>query len=196
LLSTIGLAIVLFVTTNVDDVFVLVGFFASPRFRARDIILGQYLGIAALVAVSVVASLISLVVAREHVGLLGVLPILLGLKQLLELWKGIQEEETDLQTPSVGNVLAVSGVTIANGGDNIGIYTPVFATQNLQQMLVILFVFAVMVGVWVAFARWLVHHPRLGAPLRRYGHLLIPFVLIAVGVFVLHEAGSFSLLFP
>jgi cadmium resistance protein CadD (predicted permease) len=37
LFALFGMAIVLFASTNVDDVFVLIGFFADPKFRARDI---------------------------------------------------------------------------------------------------------------------------------------------------------------
>ena len=81
LFALIGTAIVLFASTNIDDVFVLIGFFADPKFRARDIVLGQYLGIAALFGVSVAASLLSLVISRTYVGLLGIVPILIGLKK-------------------------------------------------------------------------------------------------------------------
>jgi hypothetical protein len=72
--ALLGLAIALFASTNVDDVFVLVGFFADPKFRARDIVIGQYAGITALFGVSVVASLLSLVIPRAYLGLLGIAP--------------------------------------------------------------------------------------------------------------------------
>src|SRR5262249_52395094 len=96
----------------------------------------------------------------------------------------------------VGNVLAVTVVTVANGGDNIGIYTPVFATSTSTSTNIGIFivVFMLMVAGWLLFAHWLVHHPSLGAPIRRYAHLLVPFVLIAIGFFVLYDGGSFSLL--
>jgi cadmium resistance protein CadD (predicted permease) len=63
--ALLGLAIALFASTNVDDLFVLVGFFADPKVRARDIVIGQYAGITVLFVVSVVASLLSLVIPRS-----------------------------------------------------------------------------------------------------------------------------------
>ena len=45
LLALIGMAIVLFASTNVDDVFVIVGFLAEKRILTRDIVLGQYVGL-------------------------------------------------------------------------------------------------------------------------------------------------------
>ena len=50
--ALLGLAIALFASTNLDDILLLVGFFADPTFRDRDIVIGQYAGIAALFGVS------------------------------------------------------------------------------------------------------------------------------------------------
>lgn len=194
MLSSVGLAIVLFVTTNIDDMFVLLAFFADPKFRTRQVVFGQYLGIAALVAVSVVASLISLVLATAYVGLLGLVPILIGVKKLVDAWRGNDDGDDNVQPPSLGNVLTVAAVTVGNGGDNIGVYTPVFATATPAEILTISAVFAVLIAGWCAFAHWLVHHPALGPPIRRFANIAAPFVLIGIGLFVLYEAGSLSLL--
>jgi cadmium resistance protein CadD (predicted permease) len=197
-LVLLGLAVVLFVSTNIDDVFVLLGFFADPKFQARDVIIGQYAGIAALYGVSVAASLVSLLVPKAYIGLLGVFPIVIGANQLRHLLRGEEESEGELERhPDAGNggrVLSVAAVTIANGGDNIGIYTPFFATRPGIEIAVIGVVFAVLTGVWCLAARWLVEHPLLGAPIRRYGHRIVPFVLIGLGVLIFYEAGTFSLL--
>lgn len=198
-LSTIALATVLFVSTNIDDVFILLGFFSDPAYKPRQIVLGQYLGIAALVAVSILASLISLVLPPAYVGLLGLLPVAIGIKKLIELRRGGENDDESDDGPGprwrgLGQVGAVAGVTIANGGDNLGIYTPVFATSKLPALIVIVVVFAVLVTVWLGVAHWLVNHRALGAPIRHFGHLVTPFVLVAVGVAVLYEAKSFTLL--
>lgn len=179
--TTTGLAITLFAATDVDDLFVLLGFFADRKFRAYQVIIGQYLGFATLVVVSLVASLLSLVLAPAYIGLLGFLPILIGLKRLYDLRRGNEDDEMDVPTAGLGNVLAVAAVTIANGGDNIGIYTPIFATSTSAEIGIIVLVFAVMVAAWLAVAHWLVHHPALGAPIRRYSHWLVPFALVSIG---------------
>ncbi|PIK73635.1 quaternary ammonium transporter, partial [Methylobacterium frigidaeris] len=87
---------------------------------------------------------------------------------------------------------AVASVTIANGGDNLGIYTPVFATSPGPRLVLIVAVFAVMVALWLGIAHGLVHHPGLGAPIRRIGRVATPFVLIGIGAMVLVEAGTLS----
>jgi cadmium resistance protein CadD (predicted permease) len=199
LFALLGLAIALFVSTNVDDVFMLVGFFSDPGFRARDIVIGQYAGIAALFGVSVAASLVSLVIPRAYIGLLGILPILIGAKKLLELYRRREKTEQTLQSHSnpkpYGRPATVALVTFANGGDNIGIYAPSFAIRSPFQITVIALVFVGMTALWCFTAHSMVNHPKLGTPIRRYGHRVTPIVLIAFGVLILYQAGSFALLF-
>jgi cadmium resistance protein CadD (predicted permease) len=188
-----GLAVVAFASTDVDDIFLLVAFMADPHFRLRNVAIGQYLGIGVLVLASVAASLISLVLAPVHVGLLGVLPVLIGAMKLAALLRsgdGDEGERHETRGGSVGQIASVAAATIANGGDNIGVYTPLFATQTLAATALIAIVFLMMTGLWIGLAHWLVGHPKLGAPLRRYGHIAVPFVLIGLGLRILSEAGS------
>jgi cadmium resistance protein CadD (predicted permease) len=193
--ALLALAIGLFVTTNIDDIFVLVGFCSDPKFKPRQIALGQLGGLAALYGASVVFALLALVVPPAWIGLLGVMPIAIGLKKILEL-RHVDESEDDSPDAAShhGNVLAVAAVTIANGGDNLSIYTPIFATRSGADVAVIGLVFVAMTFVWVGAAFWLTHHPTLGAPIRRYGQRVVPFVLVALGAWILVEAGTFTLL--
>jgi cadmium resistance protein CadD (predicted permease) len=193
LLGSIVLAIALFASTNIDDLFVLLGLFSDPRYRRSDVVIGQYAGIAILFGVSVAASLISLILAPEYVGLLGLAPIVIGLKRLLEL-RGGGAEESGAAVSSGANIVVVATVTVANGGDNIGIYTPLFAIRPAADIAIIAIVFVAMTAAWLFAAYRLTVHPRLGAPIRRYGPRVVPFVLIGLGITILAEAGTFALL--
>jgi cadmium resistance protein CadD (predicted permease) len=193
LVALLGLAVTLFVSTNADDLVVLVGFFADHRFGARDIVAGQYAGLAVLFVVSVAASLLSLVIPSAYLGLLGIFPILIGLKKLVELRH--HGDRADLPASrgvsnSYGNIHAVALVTMANGGDNIGIYTPAFAVSSGGQIAVIAAVFVAMTALWCLLAHRMVTHPKLGAPLRRYAHVFAPVILIGLGIAIIYNAGS------
>jgi len=194
----LGVAVVMFVSTNVDDIFVLLGFFSDTKFRARQIVIGQYFGITVLFAISLFASLISLVIPAAYIGLLGVAPIFIGLKKLWECWKGADAdddpEDHEKASAGHGNIAAVALVTMANGGDNISIYTPIFATRTMGEIAIIAFVFALMTAIWIGSARYLVNHHTIGEPIRRYGNRVVPFVLVALGLLILHEAGTIELL--
>jgi cadmium resistance protein CadD (predicted permease) len=193
MLKLIFLSVAIFVSTNIDDIFVLIAFFTDRQFRLHQIVLGQYLGIAALFLFSVVASLVSLVLPEDVVGLMGFLPILIGITRFVAYVRGGGGEGAPTVSTSAA-ILAVAAATIANGGDNIAVYTPAFAGRSALELAGIAACFAILTAVWLVFANWLVNHPQLGHPIRRYGQPLVPFVLIAIGLMVLHDAGSFVLL--
>jgi cadmium resistance protein CadD (predicted permease) len=194
LFALLGLAIVLFLSTNVDDLVVLVGFFAHPGFRPRDVVAGQYAGLAVLFLVSAAGALLSLVIPDACLGLLGIFPILIGIRKLIALrHDGVEaDENTDLRgaTGSYGNIAGVALVTIANGADNIGVYMPSFAVHTASQIIVIAIVFIVLTAMWCMLAHWMVKHPRLGAPLRRNAHIVAPIVLIGLGLLIIRNAGT------
>lgn len=189
-------AIVAFAATNIDDIFILTLFFAEGKrgLRPWQIILGQYAGFAGLVALSLVGYFARLVVPEEWIGLLGLLPILIGIKKLWELRRGAGEEVRRVEKPSAHAVFTVAAVTFANGGDNLGIYTPLFASTDLFELIVTLAIFFVMVGAWCALGYLLGSHPAVNRVLDRYGHLLVPFVLVALGLYIMTESGSLRLL--
>jgi len=190
LVDLLGLAIVLFVSTNVDDLVVLIAFFAHSRFLSRDIVAGQYAGVAVLFVVSAAAALLSLVIPKAYLGLLGIFPILIGIRKLLLLRRDRARTAPTVTTGGHGNIASVALVTVANGGDNIGVYMPSFAVHSGSQIAIVAVVFVVMTALWCMLAHWMVSHPKLGAPLRRYGHIFAPLVLIGLGILIVYNAGS------
>jgi cadmium resistance transport/sequestration family protein len=204
--------VIAFTATNIDDLVILLLFFAqvNSKFRYRHIVIGKYLGFVAIILASLPGFFGGLVVQRELIGLLGILPIAIGIKELLNR----QTNETDIQTvttdfkqsshpnPVLSFLLSilhpptyqVAAVTLANGGDNISIYIPLFAGHNLASLVVILVVFLLMVGVWCAITYLLTRQATIAYVLSRYGKKIVPFVLISLGLFILYERGTLNLL--
>ncbi len=201
-----------FVATNIDDIIILLLFFAQVdgKFRRRHIVFGQYLGFSLLVLASLPGFFGGLLVPHEWIGLLGLLPIAIGIKQLVNLRNELTQVQTvtsELETSSSSNsavsflssilnpqTYKVAAVTVANGGDNISIYIPLFAGNNFINLGVILSVFFVMVGVWCVIAYLLTRQPTIARVLSRYAKVVVPFVLISLGLFIMYERGTFSLL--
>ncbi len=195
--SLLLLGTVAFAATNIDDIFLLMMFFSSFGLEARHVVTGQYLGLGLLVGISAVASLLSLVVPSRIIALLGLVPILIGVKKFFELRAlpksdGIQEQVSQIKkrTGSYISISRVATVTFTDGSDNIGIYVPLFASHNASVEIATLIVaFLAMTGVWCAMGYYVVNHSFLATPLQRFGHLVFPFVLIGIGISVL--AGAF-----
>jgi len=194
----LGIAILLFVSTNLDDIFVLVGFFADRTYHPREVVAGQFTGIASLFGISAVASLLSIVIPLPCIGLLGTVPILIGARKLWELFQKQDSKEASWDRRKGGlrhgNIASVALVTVANGADNIAVYIPSFAIRSRAELVVIAVVFAIMTTLWCYFAHAAVKHPILAAPIRQYGHRISPAVLICLGFLILYQAGSFGLL--
>ena len=182
ILDTVALGLTVFASTNVDDVLLLSAFFAQPRRRTASIVTGQFLGIGALTAVSGGAALAALVIPREWTALIGVVPLVLGIRQLI----GYPNEE-GARAASGSDVLTVAAVTVANGGDNLGVYIPLFASQPAAIPLFVT-VFAVGTAALCALGYALVSHPTVAATFQRYAHRALPWVLIALGLYVLSGA--------
>jgi cadmium resistance protein CadD (predicted permease) len=174
-----------FASTNIDDLFVLVSFFSDRSFSRPRIVAGQILGIAIIVAISLTVAFVSLAFSPAHVGLLGVAPILIGIGRLLRLSKN----EGGRQATG-GGIFQVAFVTVANGADNIGVYAPIFANQAPLELSATITIFALLTFGWCFIAMRLVSHAALGRPTRRYGHILLPFVLIGLGGVILYRSGA------
>ncbi|HWA33794.1 MAG TPA: cadmium resistance transporter, partial [Cyclobacteriaceae bacterium] len=110
------------------------------------------------------------------------------------LAKKDNEDTEDQVDENKTGVFAIAGVTIANGGDNLGVYIPLLATYNYQQKIVFVLIFLVLVFVWCELARFLASRPIVAKTLSTYGHFIMPVVLLLLGVFILIESDSFSLL--
>ena len=173
----------------IDDIFVLMLFFSTSNFPKTQIVVGQYLGIGLLVVIGTSGSLIALVVPHFIIGLLGLVPISIGIMKLVHLKKNnnsISEETIPVSRRTHLPMLTVAAVTFSNGGDNIGIYTPLFAKySSAGEVIFISIIFMFMTGIWCVIAYYLVRHPLIASRIRKSGHIIFPCVLIGLGIYIL-----------
>jgi cadmium resistance protein CadD (predicted permease) len=178
----------LFASTNIDDIFLLMAFFADPRLRGKAVVFGQFIGIASLIGLSLLGAAGALFFSHRVVALLGLVPLILGIRSLVsrEGASSVEDEEFPVDVPGTyyAQVLSVAGVTFANGGDNLAVYIPVFA-DDFSLIPIFIVVFALMTALWCVLARYFVTHPRLVGPMRKLSPRLLPYVLIVLGVWIL-----------
>lgn len=178
-----------FFATNLDDMFLLAVFFAHSEFKPLNIVLGQYLGFITLILISSLAYFAQLIIPSNWISLLGIFPILIGIKGLLSLKnsQSPQKINDEIQDEVTSNtkIFSVAAVTISNGGDNLGVYMPLFASLEPLSLGVMISTFLVMVGVWCLLGYKLVNNRIFGDKIRQYGHLVLPFVMILIGVIII-----------
>ena len=192
-LDVLGIGVTAFVATNIDDLLILIAFFANSHFPLSQIVLGQYAGMGALLAIGIVSSLIALIVPNNLIGLIGIFPIAIGIKELLELPKNGNNKESAKQLSRSRLIAYLPFLTVAavtfSGGEEIGVYTSVFATyREVSEIIIIVSVVMVLTGLWCAVAYHLVNRPLIASSIKRTGTAALPFVLIGLGIYILVEA--------
>jgi len=176
-IATLITGIISFAATNIDDMFVLTLFFSQTP-RRWPVVFGQYLGFTALIAISLAGFFGGRILLHEWIRFFGLVPIAIGIKKLLV-------KPDDHPKRAGVSVLDVALVTFANGGDNIGIYAPLFAISAAAQLIELLAVFYLLLGVWCVAGYFIPRHRAVANALQRRGHWLVPWVLIGLGLYIL-----------
>ena len=199
MIQNIVTSIILYSGTAVDLLIILMLFFAKRKSR-KDIIniyLGQFLGSVSLILLSLFfAFVLDYIPSKEILGLLGLIPIFLGLKVLL---LGDSDGEAiakdGLRKDDKNLIFLVAMITFAScGADNIGVFVPYFTTLNLANLIVTLLTFLVMIYLLVFSAQKLAQVPSVGETLEKYSRWFIAVVYLGLGMYILIENNSFDML--
>ena len=199
MIQNVVTSIILYSGTAVDLLIILMLFFAKRKSR-KDIIniyLGQFLGSVSLIFLSLLfAFVLNYIPSKEILGLLGLIPIFLGLKVLLlgdSDGEAIAKE--GLRKDNKNLIFLVAMITFAScGADNIGVFVPYFTTLNLANLIVALLTFLVMIYLLVFSAQKLAQVPSVGETLEKYSRWFIAVVYLGLGIYILIENNSFDIL--
>lgn len=217
LIETVKIGLATAVATTFDDNIYLTAFFSEVNrtFRPKHVVVGEILGFTVLVSISLIGFALGMAVSSEWTGLLGILPILIGLNNL----RTLNQKEPDRDRPanlkqnprfhgfasrrlSLWEVLRdpqtykVSAVTISNGGNNLGIYIPLFASSSVPQLAGIIPVCYFILCCWLFMSYTLTHQPKIALVLSRYASKIFPFVLMWLGFRILNDSGAYRLFLP
>ncbi|HEZ2050656.1 TPA: CadD family cadmium resistance transporter [Neisseria meningitidis] len=199
MIQNVVTSIILYSGTAVDLLIILMLFFAKRKSR-KDIIniyLGQFLGSVSLILLSLLfAFVLDYIPSKEILGLLGLIPIFLGIKVLLlgdSDGEAIAKE--GLRKDNKNLIFLVAMITFAScGADNIGVFVPYFTTLNLANLIVALLTFLVMIYLLVFSAQKLAQVPSVGETLEKYSRWFVAVVYLGLGVYILIENNSFDML--
>jgi cadmium resistance protein CadD (predicted permease) len=185
--------------TTIDDMLVLAVFFSQvngDRAAIARIVLGEYLGFSAILAISVIGALGAAQLPQAAIPYSGLVPLLLGLRAAWLAWRQHGRDigdATDLGKASGLRVIQVALISFANGGNNVGVYVPVFAVAGMSATIGYAVVLLLGVAVWCAIGWCFVSRPAMARAMSRWGHLLLPVVLIGIGLGILIRGGVLGL---
>lgn len=192
IVATIVTAVAMFAATDMDDAVVLVVLNVASRASGApkrwEIWAGQFVGIGLLVLVSLLGALGLSTVPVKWVGLLGLIPLLRGIFGLAKLIRGGRVDHPD-PPPLARGLASVIAITVANGGDNIALWTAAFRVMGTADAVVTVVVFAICTAVWCLLGQVAITHPRLVEALRQSSRWLVPVVMTILGVYIIGRSG-------
>ena len=193
MIQTIVTAAILYIATALDLLVILLMFFARAKTRKeyRDIYIGQYIGSVALIVVSLFfAFVLNYVPEKWILGLLGLIPIYLGIKvAIYDDCEGEERAKKELNEKGLSKLVGtVTIVTIAScGADNIGLFVPYFVTLSITDLLITLFVFLILIFFLVFTAQKLANIPGVGEIVEKFSRWIMAVIYIALGLFIIIE---------
>lgn len=178
-LTLLAASLVTFAVTNVDDICLLILLFGR-RIPGQLIVAGQYIGFSAIILMSMMVVLLALAIPQGWSRILGVLPLALGVRELYI--RTVRKKPTS-QARSYG-VASIALITLSNGADNVGVYVPFFLA-NRPYLWLILLCYGICVGISCFIGSRIGNHPLVLRIIDRWGHWLLPGVLMGLGLYIL-----------
>ena len=178
LLTSIGA----FIGTNIDDILILAFIFsANSGVKMHKIVLGKYLGMAVLSLFSILSALGLKLIDEKYIFLLGFVPVILGIKEIIS---NIKTSESENIQETKGGILSTAFITVAGGGDNLGVYIPLFASFGFWETLLCLTVFAAFTLLWCFLGKFIATLPKIKGFIEKYKAVIIPAVYFALGLYI------------
>ena len=189
-------SIIAYITTEIDDLVVLLILFSKTRTSVEkaSIITGKYIGLALIsCCCAVFASYLSKM-NTALIGLLGVVPIFMGIKYAVDSIKGKREEQDLSSHFGIGSFLLMSFevilITLASSGDNIAVYISFFTSVHGTEYIIVAVVFAVLQGLFCLAAMAIMNEKSIKRYVDESAKILIPLLFIALGIYIMVKDGT------
>lgn len=181
-------SIIAYISTNIDDIFVVMILLAQAAKGTKGrLIAGHFWGVGLITVVSMLGAFGLQNLPLKYVGILGLVPIGLGIKAWLDYKKGADDDDApDAQAVSL---LSMAMITVGNGADNVGVYIPLFTGFSGAERIGAVVVFTFMTALWVFFANSLAEFPKIKTAVAKYKHIVIPAVFILLGIYIIMDSG-------
>ena len=201
MITTILTAAAVYVATGIDYLVILILLFSQiKKGQEKHIWIGKYIGTILVIGASLLVALgvANLIPQQWVIGLLGLLPLYLGIK----IWIKGEEDEDEGKILSIFSSdrfnqlwVSVTFIVLASSADDFSIYVPYFTTLNATEILVTIIVILIMIGVLLYVGYRLAHLNFVSEKIEKYERWIVPIVFIGLGIYIMLENGTLNALF-
>ena len=191
LLAIVAITAVTFVATSFDNLVLLIVFLGDAGYRWGSVVVGYVASSTLVTAVAWGLSEVADQAPGRYLGYLGLIPIAIGLNEVLKLVRR-REEILPVRPEIVAakGALSVGAVMLASSGDTFAALFALFTDTADPYTIPMLATVASAALVWCGLAAWLFSHPPLERILSRSARYVLPFLLIGIGVYILLDSGT------
>jgi cadmium resistance protein CadD (predicted permease) len=185
----------IYISCNIDNLLLLMLLFCTPLFPVRSIVISQFFSQAIMMLISMAIAALAFKIPLQYVGLAGLMPLTIGIKNLADRarhQRGEQADPCEEKLSTHSSVTAITLLMLSTGGDNLSVYVPLFRANPPSEVLYFCSVFFLMSAAWCALSHYLATHPLIGRIVQRYSARFLPWNMIGLGVYVL--SGSLRVL--
>jgi len=193
ILIIIGVTGVAYIGTNLDNLLLLVAMYSRYERHAGVVTAGYLAGMILIGIITLIIGEVGEFIPLAYLGLLGVIPVMMGLLALWKLYRNTQAAETNNivnHSKPLTVFFALISTQLSNSADSIITFSALYADSTDSSDYVIAPTFLAMAGIFSVLACYSVKHPKLGRLLSRYGQYVTPFILILVGLYILNDTAT------
>jgi cadmium resistance protein CadD (predicted permease) len=184
----IGVAVAAFVSTNLDNLFLLMGIMSGAGLRTRDVALGYGCAMALVLTAGLAGSYAADLTTQSWLRYLGLIPLTMGLSRVRAMVRPAIATAGNL--PARSGVASIFWLMVANSSDSLGVFLPLMGETSELLVVVIAATALAMTTIWAITASWLVEHPTLAPRLRAVDRYLVPAMLVAIGLYILTDTAT------
>ena len=191
MLTVIAVAAGAYAATNLDNLTLLVVLLSTYRDRSLAVIAGFATGALIIGLASFVIGGAAGTAPVEYLGLLGIVPITLGVIGIGRLFRNGGDRETDPGPQVRRNAFLATMLTqLGNGADTIVTLAALFADSMPAADILIVFTLLATATLFVLIGAYAVSRPALVTVIDKHAHRVTPFILVFVGGYIFANTAS------
>jgi cadmium resistance protein CadD (predicted permease) len=193
ILIIVGVTSAAFIGTNLDNLLLLTAMYSRYERQALMVTAGYFTGMALVGGIAVIIGEAGDYIPLAYLGLLGVIPITMGVVSLWKLFrnKGNMEDAGPVvDSKGLTVFLALITTQLSNSADSIIAFSALLAESTDRSDFLITPTYLAMIGIFSGVAYYSLRHKKLSEFLERYGQYVTPFILILVGLYIFSNTSS------
>jgi cadmium resistance protein CadD (predicted permease) len=170
--------------TNVDNLLLLVGWMLGGRASMGRLATAYSVAVIAVLLAALSLGLSANAIPVDYIGYLGLVPILLGVKLLVDQFQKRDHDPSIVNTRNF-SVAGIAATLFSNSVDTMLVFAPLLADSNARTDRMIVPAYLAMAVTWFLVAHLLSQRAARLQRVSTAAQWITPLIMIAIGIYIL-----------